>query len=185
MLRGGRRRRKKNDVSVAPVCLSSSADCINCVSVLFVTFLLFCLQTLSPSTAPVSHSRPLSLPLRLSSCHSHFPPTAPGPAGLPLKSRLLWLWLAVCVCVCVTRVSRRSWVFMATHEHSATPFEWPSPGTQRPAAHWPPSRPMRGGLSLGQVDVTTEDYYTGCSSEEELYTEMWRVGYWLLILFSA
>lgn len=66
------------------------------LTALFVTFFLIQPpRSLSPSTAPLSPSQALSLPLRLSSCHFHFSPTAPG-CWLPLKSWLLWLRLAAC-----------------------------------------------------------------------------------------
>lgn len=69
----------------------------NCVPHCFICHFLFIPppRTLSPSTAPLSPSQALSLPLRLSPCHFHFSPTAPG-CWLPLKSWLLWLRLAVC-----------------------------------------------------------------------------------------
>lgn len=135
------------------VCLSFSLSCslrllyrfqkIVSLTALLVTFSLFCLQTLSPSTAlssVVSHSQLFSLSLRLSV------------AWLSLKS-----WL------CVTRVSKQKLALVNTQLHHLNGLP---PRMMSWQLDWLSSEPLRAGLSQGQVDMITKDVwcFTGFSS---------------------
>lgn len=117
------------------------------------------------STSKLSlHLLPLCYPLRPSHC-----PFSSASLSLTLLINSPQLPAAFEVLTVVTEaggVWQGSPSKAGPHEYSATPFEWPSPLNAELAADWLFTEPMRAGLSLGQVDMTTEDVgcFTGFSS---------------------
>lgn len=117
------------------------------------------------STSKLSlHLLPLCHPLRPSHC-----PFSSASLSLTLLTNSPQLPAAFEVLTVVTEaggVWQGSPSKAGPHEYSATPFEWPSPLNAELAADWLFTEPMRAGLSLGQVDMTTEDVgcFTGFSS---------------------
>ena len=182
MLRGGRRRRRKNKKRCVSCCRLPLLLCwwyklcaLCCLSLSLYSASKLCLHllplchTLGPSHCPcvclpVTHTSLQQPPARLACLWS------PGCCDCG--------WL--CVCVCVTRVSRRSWVFMALvntqphHLNGHPPERRARRLIGRPLGQWEAA--SRRGRWMWQQRIITQVVALRRSFTQR--REGWVIDYW-------
>ncbi len=141
-------------LNLSPHCLSLS---LYSASKLYVSIYCPCVTLSAPLIVPACVFLSLTLP-----------------ANSPRPLAAFEVLTVVTVAGCVWQGSPSE---AGPHEYSATPFEWPSPGTLSRQLIGCPLSQWVTALSLGQVDMTTGDdgYFTGFSSQKELHKEMWKI----------